>query len=229
MTKASSPPRRGWLLFVFLASGFAALLYQVVWQRSLFAIFGINIESVTVVVTAFMLGLGIGSLVGGIVSKDPKKPALLLFGLVELGIGAFGLVSLPLFHVVGAATLELPALATALITFLLLLLPTMLMGGTLPLLVAHSVRQSGNVGKSVGQLYFVNTLGSAFSSVVSVMVMMGPLGQQNTVRVAALINVVVGASAIALHLRERRASANAKPEPAPESEKPEPTPASEAV
>lgn len=207
MTQVSSPPRRGWLLFVFLASGFAALLYQVVWQRSLFAIFGINIESVTVVVTAFMLGLGIGSLVGGIVSKDPKKPALLLFGLVELGIGAFGMISLPLFHAVGAVTLNLSPLLVAVITFLLLLVPTMLMGGTLPLLVAHSVRRSGNVGKSVGQLYFVNTLGSAVASVVSVMVMMGPLGQSNTVRVAALINVIVGSSAIFLWSREKRAEA----------------------
>lgn len=205
--------RRIWLLLVFLASGFAALLYQVVWQRSLFAIFGINIESVTVIVTAFMLGLGLGSLVGGIVSKDPKRPALLLFGLVELGIGIFGLVSLPLFHAVGSMTLELPAIATAFITFLLLLVPTMLMGGTLPLLVAHNVRQSGNVGKAVGQLYFVNTLGSALSSVISVMVMMGPLGQANTVRVAAVINLLVGTSAIALWTRERRDTKT--PEPAP--------------
>lgn len=216
-TLKRNPRRIGWLLFVFLASGFAALLYQVVWQRSLFAIFGINIESVTVVVTAFMLGLGLGSLVGGIVSKDPKRPALLLFGLVELGIGAFGLVSLPLFHAVGGVTLDLPPIATALITFFLLLLPTMLMGGTLPLLVAHSVRQSGNVGKSVGQLYFVNTLGSAFASVMSVMVVMGPLGQSNTVRVAAAINLVVGTSAILLWSRERRTGAAPAPAAAGEA------------
>jgi len=196
--------RTGWLLVVFLASGFAALLYQVVWQRSLFTIFGINIESVTVVVTAFMLGLGIGSLVGGLVSKNPKRPSLLMFGVVELCIGAFGLISLPLFHAVGSLTLGMSGFATALVTFLLVLVPTMLMGGTLPLLVAHSVRRSGNVGRSVGQLYFVNTLGSAVASVVSVMVMMGPLGQANTVRAAAAINVCVGLSALLLHARERK-------------------------
>ena len=68
-------PRRLWICAVFLLSGFAALLYQIVWQRALYAIYGINIESVTMIVTAFMLGLGIGSLVGGIVSKDAlKKP-----------------------------------------------------------------------------------------------------------------------------------------------------------
>ncbi len=191
------------LMLVFLASGFAALLYQVVWQRSLFAIYGINIESVTVVVTAFMLGLGYGSLAGGAISKDPKRPALLLFGLVELSIGAFGIVSLDLFHWVGALTLDLPPLATAFVTLLLVLVPTMLMGGTLPLLVAYSVRKNGNVGKSVGQLYFVNTLGSAIASVLSVMVMMGPLGERNTVRAAAAVNLLVGLAVLGLYAMER--------------------------
>ncbi|HSQ62734.1 MAG TPA: fused MFS/spermidine synthase [Polyangiaceae bacterium] len=201
------------LMLVFLASGFAALLYQVVWQRSLFAIYGINIESVTVVVTAFMLGLGFGSLAGGAVSKDPKRPVLLLFGLVELSIGAFGMVSLDLFHWVGALTLDLPPVATAIVTLLLVLLPTMLMGGTLPLLVAYSVRKNGNVGKSVGQLYFVNTLGSAIASVLSVMVMMGPLGERNTVRAAAAVNALVGLAVLGLHAMERSAERRRASEP----------------
>jgi len=192
-----------WLMLVFLASGFAALLYQVVWQRSLFAIYGINIQSVTVIVTAFMLGLGFGSFAGGAVSKNAARPALLLFGLVELGIGAFGLLSLPLFHWVGKFTLDLPPVATALVTLLLVLVPTMLMGGTLPLLVAHMVRKNGNVGRSVGQLYFVNTLGSAFASFASVLLIMGPLGEASTVHAAATINAVVGAGAVTLHFRDR--------------------------
>jgi predicted membrane-bound spermidine synthase len=192
------------LYVVFLASGFAALLYQVVWQRSLFAIYGINIESVTIVVTAFMLGLGLGSLAGGAISRNPKRPVLLLFSMVELGIGAYGLVSLPLFHMVGAFTLNMSPVATALITFLLVLVPTVLMGGTLPLLVAHFVRRSGNVGQSVGMLYFVNTLGSAAASLVSVLFVMGPLGQANTVRLAAAINVLVGLSVLALYMKTKK-------------------------
>src|ERR1700679_4085867 len=107
-----------WVYSIFVLSGFSALLYQVVWQRSLFAIFGINVESVTVIVAAFMLGLGVGSLAGGEVSRDPKRPALLLFSLVELGIGVFGLLSLPLFHWVGSLTLGLSALPTFAITFI---------------------------------------------------------------------------------------------------------------
>jgi hypothetical protein len=180
-----------WL--VFFLSGFAALLYQLVWQRALFAIYGINIESVTMVVTAFMLGLGLGSLAGGALSKNPRRPVLLLFSLVEAGIGTFGLASLGLFRVVGSATLGLSPAATACVTFALVLVPTMLMGGTLPLLVAHEVRASGNVGRSVGMLYFVNTLGSALASLAAAVVVMGALGQAATVRAAAALNFTVAA------------------------------------
>ncbi|MFO0734334.1 MAG: fused MFS/spermidine synthase [Labilithrix sp.] len=197
-------PRRLWIYAVFLLSGFAALLYQIVWQRALYAIYGINIESVTMIVTAFMLGLGIGSLAGGIVSKDAKKPVLLYFSVVEAGIGLFGLASLQIFHAVGNVTLGMSAVPTFIVTFLLVLFPTVLMGSTLPLLVAHLVRENKNVGKSVGQLYFVNTLGSAFASAMSVLYILGHAGQAGAVRVAALLNVTVSLLAYVAHRRAQR-------------------------
>jgi spermidine synthase len=195
---------RAWIYAVFLLSGFAALLYQIVWQRALYAIYGINIESVTMVVTAFMLGLGLGSIAGGIVSKDPKRPVLLMFALVELGIGLFGAVSLAVFHGVGEATLGMSTFGTFVITFFLVLVPTLLMGSTLPLLVAHLVRSTGNVGKSVGTLYFVNTLGSAFASAAAVLFIMGRAGQTGSVRIAALLNVTVSLLAYIAHRRSQR-------------------------
>lgn len=192
-----------WVYLIFVLSGFAALLYQVVWQRALFAIYGINIEAVTVIVTAFMLGLGIGSLAGGAVSKHPKRPALLIFSLVELGIGLYGFGSLALFRWVGSFTLGIPTLLTGLVTFLLVLVPTMLMGGTLPLLVAHAVRLSGNVGRSVGVLYFVNTLGLALASLAAVFFLLGRLGQARTVALAACLNLVVSLLAWVKYARSR--------------------------
>jgi predicted membrane-bound spermidine synthase len=191
-----------WVYAIFAISGFSALLYQVVWQRALFAIY----ESVTVIVTAFMLGLGVGSLAGGAISKNPRRPALLLFALVELGIGAFGAVSLSLFRWVGSFTLALPPVATGIVTFLLVLVPTTLMGGTLPLLVAHEVRRSGNVGRAVGVLYFVNTLGSALASFAAVFVLLGRLGQMRTVALAAALNVTVSTLAWVQHARRAAAS-----------------------
>lgn len=205
---------RAALFVVFGVSGFAALLYQVVWQRSLYAIFGINTESVTVVVTAFMLGLGLGSLVGGRVSEDPKRPVLLIFSLVELGIGLFGLVSLSLFRAAGEALLHASALTTAFGTFLLVLAPTLLMGATLPLLVAHIVRETGSVGKSVGMLYFVNTLGSAFASFAGVIVVLPNYGQARSVHFAVAMNFVASVAVFGLWLRSRGQAGDL---PAPEA------------
>ena len=150
-----------WLYILFFLSGFPALIYQIVWQRTLFAVYGVNIESVTIVVSAFMLGLGIGSLLGGRLSRDPKAPLLLLFAGVEIGIAVYGAASLEIFHWVAASTAGAPPLRAGMLSFALVLVPTVLMGATLPLLVAQLVKLSGNVGQSVGMLYFANTLGSA--------------------------------------------------------------------
>src|SRR5271170_5416922 len=66
---------------LFFLSGFPALLYQIVWQRALFTLYGVNIESVTMIVTVFMLGLGLGSLAGGRLSSRKGIRLLLAFGV----------------------------------------------------------------------------------------------------------------------------------------------------
>jgi spermidine synthase len=170
-----------WLYILFFFSGFPALIYQIVWQRTLFAIYGVNIESVTIVVSAFMLGLGLGSLLGGRISQSPTAPLLLLFGGIELGIAAYGMLSLPLFHWVAGFTAGAPPLETGLLSFALVLVPTVLMGATLPLLVAQLVKLSGNVGRAVGALYFVNTLGSAVACFAAALVTMRYLGMSGSV------------------------------------------------
>ena len=93
---------------LFFLSGFPALIYQLTWQQALFRIFGVNIESVTIVVTAFMLGLGLGSLLGGWISKRRGLPLLPLLALIELMTGGFGLVLLAAFDVIGAVTAAWP-------------------------------------------------------------------------------------------------------------------------
>ena len=192
-----------WLLpLLFFASGFAALLYQVVWQRTLFSIYGINIESVTVIVTAFMVGLGFGSLAGGAISRIRALPVVLWFAAVETAIGAYGLASLSLFRWLGGATLLESPSVIALVTFLMVLVPTTLMGATLPLLVAHFTRQSRNVGDAVGKLYYVNTLGAAGASILSVVFLLGHLGQAHTVQLAAVLNLGSALVAFCLHARQ---------------------------
>src|SRR5438034_5254335 len=120
------------LCVLFFFSGFPALIYQLVWQRALFRIFGVNIESVTIVVTAFMLGLGLGSLAGGWLSKRRDIPLLLLLAAIELLTAAFGIFSLGIFERVGTLSLGMPLALTAVIALGLVLVPTLLMGATLP-------------------------------------------------------------------------------------------------
>ena len=136
-TTASLTSRVRLLCVLFFFSGFPALIYQLTWQRSLFRIFGVNTESVTIVVTAFMLGLGLGSLAGGWISKRRNVKALLLLGVIELLTAAFGLVSLAIFEQVGHLVADLPLVAMAAINLLLVLIPTLLMGATLPILVSY--------------------------------------------------------------------------------------------
>jgi spermidine synthase len=196
-----------WIHILFFSSGFPALIYQIVWQRALFGIYGLNIQSVTIVVSAFMLGLGIGSLAGGALSKSTRLPLVAWFALAEFGTAAFGLGSLKLFHWIAEFTKGSSSAITGLAAFSLIIVPTVLMGATLPLLVEQLVRSSQNVGSSVGGLYFANTLGSGVACFVAADVLMPLLGQSGSVQFAALINVVVGAGALVYSFGSKRENA----------------------
>jgi spermidine synthase len=195
---------------LFFFSGMPALIYQIVWQRALFAIYGVNAESVAVVVSAFMLGLGLGSLVGGKLSARFPKHGILLFGVAELCVAVFGLTSLRIFHWVAAFTAGASLPAVVGMSLVLLLVPTMLMGATLPLLVEQLVQRSGRVGFSVSRLYFVNTFGSAVACFFCANFLLRDFGQSGSVMTAACVNGVVGASAY-IYGRKMRAEANADP------------------
>jgi predicted membrane-bound spermidine synthase len=197
--REAAPKPAPWPYLFFFVSGFPALLYQIVWQRALFTLYGVNIESVTMVVTAFMLGLGLGSLLGGMVSRSVRLPLLPIFGSVELLIAGYGIFSLRLFHWAADFTAGAPPLQTGLIAFALVVLPTVLMGSTLPILVSHAVRVSHNVGTSVGALYAANTFGSASACFCAGFFLMRWLGESKTVALAAALNAVVGASVLAWH------------------------------
>lgn len=194
---------------LFFCSGFPALIYQIVWQRALFAIYGVNVQSVAVVVSAFMLGLGLGSLAGGRLSEKFPDRGILLFGICELVVAGFGLVSLRLFHWASGFTAGSGLAYTILFSFLLLILPTMLMGATLPLLVEQLVRSSRNVGYSVATLYFVNTLGSAVACFVCAEVLLRNFGQSGSVTLAACVNTLVGVTAFLYGRSDRKHSQTA--------------------
>ena len=81
------------LAAIFFISGFSALIYQVCWQRLLFTGFGVDLTSITVIVSVFMAGLGVGAYFGGRIADKFRTRLLIIFCLIELGIGCFGFVS----------------------------------------------------------------------------------------------------------------------------------------
>lgn len=188
---------------LFFVSGAAALIYQVCWQRLLFTALGVDMESVTLIVSVFMLGLGLGALLGGQLADRFPGRALGLFAAAELGIGLFGWFSPDLLR--GAAeVLAWESRSTiAIANFLLLLLPTSLMGATLPVLVSHVTRVFGNVGRSIGLLYQANTLGAALGVALIGFVWFLLFELDAAIRFAAVLNL--GISALTLIWLRRHA------------------------
>jgi predicted MFS family arabinose efflux permease len=184
------------LLPLFAVSGVAALVYQVCWQRMLSVVIGADSESVTIIVAAFMLGLGVGALLGGIAADRWRSSIVLQFALIELSIGGFALISPALIYGVAALTQTAPVALVALLTFLLLLVPTTLMGATLPLLVTHCMAAHRAVGTAIGGLYFANTVGAAIGAAVTGLVTFHYIGIEATIRSAAALNALVAALAI---------------------------------
>ncbi len=121
------------LSLIFFLSGFVALIYQVVWQRLLTLYYGVGTISITLIVSVYMIGLGVGALCGGYLSARVKNKITLYF-IVELLIGCFGLVSLALLDFIGRKTAGSSYMLSFFYMFLFLCLPTFLMGITLPLL-----------------------------------------------------------------------------------------------
>ncbi len=188
---------------LFLCSGMPALIYQIVWQRVLFSIYGVNSQSVAVVVTAFMLGLGIGSLAGGRLSARFPRRAILIFGIAELCVAAFGLFSLRIFEWAAVHTAGANLPSVIFFSLLLLLIPTILMGATLPLLVEHLVLHTNRVGPSVSTLYFANTFGSAIACYFCATFLLRDFGQSGSVGIAACLNALVGGTAYLYSRREK--------------------------
>jgi predicted membrane-bound spermidine synthase len=189
---------------VFILSGMAALLYQLIWQRSLLVLYGSNTESVTMIVSAFLVGLGFGSLAGGALSQRKGVNLVAAFSLIELLIGLYGFGSLRLFHWVGDLTLSAGTIETGVLAFALVLVPTTLMGATLPLLVTYRVQAIGHVGRSVSWLYFVNTLGAGIGAFLAPTVFLRHLGLSGSVRAAALLNLLSASSIFGFWLWRRR-------------------------
>ncbi|MEE8349361.1 MAG: fused MFS/spermidine synthase [Acidobacteriota bacterium] len=196
------------LLTCFFLSGATALVYEVLWVRMLLLRLGSTGLAVSTVVSAYMAGLAFGAHVAGRLSRRLRRP-LAVYALLELGIAGSallipsGLSAMDPVHRVLWQTFEPQYLTFSLLqfasAFLLLFVPTALMGATLPLLSQAVVRQTDHVGRRVGALYGINTLGAVLGTVLTGFVLLPQLGISRTLLATAAVNLLLAAGAGALN------------------------------
>lgn len=212
----------------------SGLIYQVVWQRYLLNVFGATIYSVSTVLAAFMGGLALGSwLLGN--RAERMRNHLAAYGVLEIAIGAVALavplmlkVLDPIFHasydVFGSNFYAYSAIRFVFV-FAILLIPTTLMGGTIPLLAKFLSPTGRKAGTRVGLLYAVNTAGAVLGTFLSGFYFIRWWGVQQTTLLAAALNVGAGILALGMWaaLRRNATAQAARPESFPSAAAPEST------
>ncbi len=187
--------------FLFFGSGVAALLYQIAWQRMLFGWYGVDLDSVSAIVSIFMLGLGLGAVTGGWLADRFQRHRIFIFSLIELTIAIFGSFSLDVIDSIGSRYVGSSLPDIIVLTFVVFIIPTCAMGATLPVLVTELVARTKNVGFSTGNLYFVNTLGAAVGAFAAAFLVLPRAGLDGLVTIAAALNFSVSAGAYVMFRR----------------------------
>ncbi|MFP6683636.1 MAG: fused MFS/spermidine synthase, partial [Polyangiaceae bacterium] len=196
---------------LFLLSGGTALLYQVAFGKKLATIFGATAYAVSAVLTAFMAGLALGSHLGGKYGKHVRRP-LVAYGVAEIVVGAICVLTPSSFEAVTSAYLALARSAPAslpflsalrtVLTMLVVAVPTVAMGLTLPFLAKAvagervSETETERSRRRLTLLYAVNTAGGALGALVAAYFVIPSLGLYTTMRAAALVNFAIGGLAI---------------------------------
>ncbi len=195
------PP--GAALAGLFVSGAAGLIDEICWIRRSSLIFGSTSHALSTVLMVFFLGLALGGWAFGQIAQRARNP-LRTCALIEAGLAAMVLATIPAFGAVeglyGALFRSLPADSAALwltragLISVVLLPPTFLMGGTLPLFGRQMVRDPGRIGDAVGRLYALNTLGAAVGCVLTGFVLIHGLGVVRSLVLAAGLNLIAAAS-----------------------------------
>ncbi|MFC2135390.1 spermidine synthase [Bacteroidota bacterium] len=186
------------ILIAFFLSGFAALVYEVVFAKALILIIGTSIYAYSIMLSAFLLGMGLGSiLVQRLIGKiDSVK----MFIYIELGIGAYAVIFIPMLtymdkvylfmHNLAASNFFIFSVMLVSLSFLILLIPALLMGMTFPV-VSDILAKLKSIGKDMGKLFSVNTLGGVIGAFVAGFIFLPTLGIEKTIYLAAAVNVLI--------------------------------------
>lgn len=174
-------------------------------------IMGVTTYATSTVLAAFMAGLGLGSFIFGRVI-DKRKDPLRIYGWLQLLIAVIAIItptlfkiSLPLYkHVyeITGQNTTMIVIVRVFISFISILIPTTMMGGTLPILTSHMVRREGLFGRNFSLLYGLNTLGAVFGVILSGFITIGSLGEWNSILIGVLINFIIGVTALLIYEKE---------------------------
>jgi len=189
------------VFILFFFSGMSGLIYQIVWTRMLVLIFGNTMLATSTVLSAFMAGLAAGSYVFGKYADKRPRGLLRVYALLEAGVGVYALLFPLLLSIVGPLYTSLyQGLAGSLVAvnlirfgicFVLIVVPTFLMGATLPVLIKRFVKGPQTIGRHVGLLYGLNTTGAVVGSLICGFLFLKLLGMQLATLVAVGINLLV--------------------------------------
>ena len=187
----------------YFFSGALGLTYQILWLRKLLLVFGSSVFAVSTVLTVFFGGLAIGSwLFGRLIDRQPDDVGLRWYAALEIGIGLYAFITLPLFDLVRhvyipiyqASGLSPTVLvgASFVCSAAILLLPTILLGGTFPLLSRFLIRSTEERGTKIASLYAINTAGAMAGTLFVYYVGLSTLGLFKTLLCAGVLNIGIG-------------------------------------
>ncbi len=197
------PHQRAVVLAIFILSGAAGLIYEIVWSRQLVLVFGNTTQAVSAILTGFFGGMAIGATLGGRIADRVRSP-LRMYGLLEIALVVvvlvtpvtFGLIN-DVYRGIYPAIQGTPMLAIArLVLAVLALAPaTIMMGATFPALVRHFTR-TAVLGQAFGRLYSANTMGAVVGTLLAGLVLIELLGLSGALRVGALCSGIAGLVAL---------------------------------
>jgi spermidine synthase len=209
------------LSFFLFFSGAAGLVYQLIWTRMLYLVFGVSTYSVVAVTSGFMAGLAIGSFLAGQFLTE-KIRGLRVYGLLELVIGITAGITPFVFAVLpgiyGAFYRSIPndqvlLVVKFILTFLSIVIPTTAMGATLPTVIHFlSTRSRQSTGRNVSLLYGINTLGALVGTLITGYYFIETIGLRNSAFLAAGINIVIGSVVFLLSMVIEKGTGNTKQE-----------------
>lgn len=206
----STIPHESIFMFLFALSGAAGLIYEVVWVRKLILIFGASTHAVTIILTVFMIGLGIGAwFLGRFADQFNSNKLARYYIFLELCIGIYAIL-LPLilhlneklyigFHQNYTSGHEVSNGIRILLIFMVFVIPTTLMGATLPVIARYLILSDKHISITVSRLYAMNTLGAVMGTVAAGYILLPNIGNNLTNLLAAAISIFVGFTFLFLH------------------------------